>query len=67
MHDGVDPANKLIHADDLLQVLLCQLQDLQDVQTKKIVPGTRRSVKNISIISKEHFDNLSANELIRKE
>ena len=38
VHDGVDPAYELVHADDLLQVLLRQLQYLQDVQPEEIIP-----------------------------
>lgn len=42
MYDRVDPANKLVHADNLLQVFLRELKHLQDVQTKKVVPGFER-------------------------
>ena len=38
MHDGVDPADELVHTCNLAQVLLCELKDLIDVQTDEIIP-----------------------------
>jgi len=42
VHDGVDPADKLIHTRDLAQVLLCELKDLVDVETDEIAPADQR-------------------------
>ena len=41
MHDGVNSADELVHANNLLKVLLGELQHLQDVQTKEIIPAVR--------------------------
>lgn len=42
VHDGVDPADELIHTRDLAQMLLCELKDLVDVETNEIIPVDQR-------------------------
>ena len=42
VHDGVDPADELVHTCNLAQVLLCELKDLVDVQTDEIIPRFAR-------------------------
>lgn len=38
MHDGINPSYEFVNADNLLQVLFRQLQNVQNVQPKEIVP-----------------------------
>lgn len=40
MDDGKHSFDKLIHVQDLLQVLLAQLRHLQHAESQKVVPNT---------------------------
>ena len=67
MHDGVDPADELVHADDLLQVLLCELQHLQDVQTKEIIPAVVIQVSSVKCDNGICFVKLLPASVIRTQ
>lgn len=41
MDDREDPFNKLVHVQDLLQVLLTLLGHFQDTQAQEVVPVKR--------------------------